>query len=155
MQTDTQNISDFIITSPIEHDSLVYDPATTAWKNKQPLWLPETQTALTVSAGQSIAAADYVNVVYLPIKTAGGANVTLSATAPVANLTKTTADYGRELWLYNADNNRNIVIPAGGTVKLDDEVNLTLTPGTTVKLLWTVLRSNGAWIQTAKAVTVA
>jgi hypothetical protein len=86
---------------------------------------------------------------------AGGANVTLSATVPVALLTKTNADYGRELWLYNADNNRNITIPAGGSVKLDGGVNLVMTPGTIVRLLWTGLGGNGAWIQAAKAVTVA
>jgi hypothetical protein len=33
--------------------------------------------------------------------------------------------------------------------------NFVMTPGTIIKLLWTGLGGNGAWIQTAKAVTVA
>lgn len=155
MQTDTQNLSDLVITSPIDHDSLMYDPATLTWKNQQPLWIPETQTALTLSAGGTITAANFAGVVYLPIKTAGGANITLSATTPIANLTKTAADYGRELWLYNADNNRTITIPAGGTVKLSGGVNLVLSPGGFVKFLWTGLGGNGAWVQTGAAITVS
>lgn len=155
MQTDTENISDLVITTPIDHDSLMYDPASLTWKNIQPLWVPSTQTALILATGATITAANFANITYLPIKTAGGASITLSAVAPIAALTKTAADYGRELWLYNADNNRNITIPTGGTVKVDGGVNLVMTPGTIVKFLWTGLGGNGAWIQSAKAVTVA
>jgi hypothetical protein len=159
MQTDTQNISDFVFSTPIEHDVLTYDPATSTWKNRQPLHRPETQTAVTLAAGGTITAANFSNVIYLPIKTAGGANVTLSATTPIAALTKTDADYGRELWLYNADNTRNILIPSGGTAKLETAAlvagNLVLSPGAFVKFLWTGLGGNGAWVQTSKVLIVA
>lgn len=154
MQSDTQNISDFVINAPIDHDNLMYDPVTLTWKNIQPLWVPETQTALTLASNSTITAANFLNVVYLPIKTAGGANITLNATAPIAALTKTNSDYGRQLWLHNVDNNRSITIPAGGTVKVDGGVNLVLTANTFVQFVWTGLGGNGSWIQTGKAITV-
>lgn len=153
-QTDTQNISDIVVSSATDHDGLMYDPASSTWKNARPLWVPETQTALTLSAGATITASNFLGIVYLPIKTAGGANITLSSSSPIALLTKTNADYGRELWLHNVDNNRSITIPAGGSVKLDGSVNLVLAPGTIAKFLWTGLGGNGAWIQTEKAATV-
>ena len=155
MQTDTQNISDLVFTSQTEHEVATYDSATSTWKNKQTLWVPNTQTAVTLAAGAIITAANFANVVYLPIQTQGGANVTLNVTTPIASLTKTAVDYGRELWLHNLDNNRNITIPAGGNVKLDGGVNLILTPNTIAKFVWTGIGGNGAWVQTSKALVAS
>lgn len=158
-QTDTQNIDDLIITTPAEHEVLTYEPATTAWKNKQPLWKPNTQTSVQVDNGTTISAANFANVVYLPIVTQGGANKTLNATTPIASLTKTAVDYGRELWLYNADNSKSISIPSGGNVKLETAAltagNLVIPAGGIVKFVWTGIGGNGAWIQTSKMIVVA
>ena len=157
MQTDTQNLSDLVFTSQAEHDVLTYEASTAQWKNKQTLWVPNTQVAFTVGASPNniITAAGFTNVVYLPINTQGGANVTLNATTPIASLTKTAVDYGRELWLHNIDNNRNITIPAGGNVKLDGGVNLVLTPNTIAKFVWTGIGGNGSWVQTSKALVAS
>lgn len=153
-QNDTQNLSDLVFTTPTDHDGMMYDPATSTWKNQQPLWIPETQTAVTLNAGSTITAANFAGVVYLPIKTQGGANIVLNATTPIASLTKTAQDYGRELWLHNVDNNRTITIPKGANVLLTGSVNLTISASTIVKFLWTGIGGNGSWIQTGPATTI-
>lgn len=162
-ETNTQNINDFVLTTPAEHEVLTYEASTTQWKNKQTLWVPNTQTAFTVAAAPSpnniITVAAITNVVYLPINTQGGANVTLNATTPIASLTKTAVDYGRELWLHNLDNNRNVSIPSGGNVKLETAAlvggNLVLAPNAFVKFVWTGIGGNGSWVQTSKVLIVA
>jgi hypothetical protein len=158
-ETNTQNINDLVITTPAEHEILTYEPATTSWKNKPKLWVPNTQTSVQVDNGTTISAANFANVVYLPIVTQGGANKTLNATTPIASLSKTAVDYGRELWLYNADNNKSISIPSGGNVKLETAAltagNLVIPAGGIVKFVWTGIGGNGAWIQTSKMIVVA
>lgn len=155
MQTDTQNISDLVLTSQTEHDVLTYEASTSQWKNKQSLWVPNTQNSLPVDNGTIITAANFLNVVYLPIVTQGGANKTLNATTPIARLSKTNVDYGRELWLHNVDNSKSVTIPAGGSVLLDGGVNLVLAAGAIAKFVWTGIGGNGSWIQTSKVLTVA
>jgi len=155
MQTDTQNISDIVISSAAEHDILTYEANTLQWKNKQRLWVPNTQTSLQVDNSTIITAANIANVVYLPLVTQGGANKTLNATTPIARLSKTAVDYGRELWLHNVDNNKSITIPAGGSVLLDGGVNLVLAAGAIAKFVWTGIGGNGSWIQTSKSLVVS
>jgi len=155
MQTDTQNISDIVISNAAEHDILTYEASTLQWKNKQRLWVPNTQTSLQVDNNTIITAANIANVVYLPLVTQGGANKTLNATTPIARLSKTAVDYGRELWLHNVDNNKSITIPAGGSVLLDGGVNLVLVAGAIAKFVWTGIGGNGSWIQTSKSLVVS
>lgn len=155
-ETNTQNIHDFVFTTPAEHDVLTYEAGSLQWKNKQTLWVPNTQNSLAVDNNTIITAANFLNVVYLPLTTQGGANKTLNATTPIERLAKTNVDYGRELWLHNVDNNKTITIPAGGSVKLDGGVSLVLAAGAMAKFMWSGYGGgNGFWIQTSKALTVA
>lgn len=105
---------------------------------------------LTVANGDAITAfSTTINAI-----TTGGSDVTL-ASNPISTSGLSTADAGRVFWMFNASGN-NITFPvSGGAFKAEGGSNLTLTPGSILKVaLIAVGPSTVVWIQTDKVVAV-
>lgn len=128
-------------------------PNYTRLSDLQNTLLPNTQTAYTVSASSTIPLSAFIGVTYLPINTAGGANVTLANT-PIESPPNTALYWGKQLWLHNVDNNRSITIPFvnNGNTWVEGNVNLVLPAKSMVRFIWTSRGGGGTWVQSDKAI---